>query len=153
LRTHEPNIASELEASPPFFVVDRQMRVVEACPTARRVLGRFALGRCIYDIHPSTRDAYGHLYDRAWATGDAEEVVYHAGNVTMLWMERLPDDLLMVTYKTLARLDTLSLDSLYRSLHRVLDALDATSSQGLGEAPEPLPFPRASGLRLIPQPL
>jgi hypothetical protein len=108
----------------PFFVLDEGDRIVGVGPDAESQVGPL-VGSLIWDCFPGSEPLFKPYYDAARRSGDAVEFVqFYDGNVARVRAVPRSDGRLDLYWERLARLDTLTLDGLAKTLDETLELLD-----------------------------
>lgn len=108
----------------PFVVLDEGDRIVGVGPDAESQVGPL-VGSLIWDCFPGSEPLFKPYYDAARRSGDAVEFVqFYDGNVARVRAVPQADGRLDLYWERLARLDTLTLDGLARTLDETLELLD-----------------------------
>lgn len=113
-----------------WIAVDRNYRIMLA--GADQGTGSDHVGEILWDAYPGSQDLYEDLYRHAWQCGHATARQFHRGHLVDVHAERTGDRLL-ISYRLLVELETVTLEALSRSLDRILDRLDA-GGPGCGRA-------------------
>jgi hypothetical protein len=131
-------VAVTVTQEPPFVVLDEGDRIVGVGPHAESQFGPL-VGASLWDSFPGSEPLFKPYYDSARRSGEPVEFVqFYDGNVARVRAVPVGDGRLELEWEQLARLDTLTLDSLSETLDDALELLggDATRrrSQTVGRA-------------------
>jgi hypothetical protein len=121
-----------------WVMLDRDYRIIAASTITGQTEEN--IGQIIWDVFPASQSLYRDLYARAWDDGCADGHAFHLGRLVHVSAERTAAGLL-VAYRVLAELDTVTLTALSQSLD-LLENLAARAVRGSGR-----PFP--PDLRLL----
>lgn len=131
---------SDAAASPAdWFVLDRDYRITAANTSSG--IPEQHIGAILWDAFPEAESIYADLYATAWRTGHAATHAFHRGTLLHVAADRVSVGLL-VAYRVLAVLDTLTLTGLSRSLDLLADLL-ARAEQGSDR-------PSRTALQIVP---
>jgi hypothetical protein len=121
-------VAVTVTQEPPFVVLDEGDRIVGVGPHAESQFGPL-VGASLWDSFPGSEPLFKPYYDSARRSGEPVEFVqFYDGNVARVRAVPVGDGRLELEWEQLARLDTLTLDSLSETLDDALELLggDAT---------------------------
>jgi len=108
----------------PFVVLDEGDRIVGVGPGAESQFGPL-VGSLMWDCFPGSEPLFKPYYDAARRSGDPVEFVqFYDGNVARVRAVPHRDGRLDLYWERLARLDTLTLDGLAKTLDESLQLLD-----------------------------
>ena len=108
----------------PFVVLDEWDRIVGVGPDAESQFGPL-VGSLMWDCFPGSEPLFKPYYDAARRSGECVEFVqFYDGNVARVRAVPHPDGRLDLYWERLARLDTLTLDGLAKTLDESLELLD-----------------------------
>jgi hypothetical protein len=108
----------------PFVVLDEGDRIVGVGPDAESQFGPL-VGSPMWDCFPGSEPLFKPYYDAARRSGEPVEFVqFYDGNVARVRAVPHPDGRLDLFWERLARLDTLTLDGLAKTLDESLELLD-----------------------------
>jgi hypothetical protein len=118
-------VAVTVEQQAPLVVLDEGDRIVGVGPRAESQFGPL-VGELVWDCFPGSEPLFQPYYDAARRTGEHVEFVqFYDGNVARVRAVPCANGQLELYWEQLARLDTLTLESLLASLASSLEALDA----------------------------
>jgi hypothetical protein len=118
-------VAVTVLREPPFVVLDEGDRIVGVGPHAESQFGPL-VGSRMWDCFPGSEHLFKPYYDSARRSGEPVEFVqFYDGNVARIRAVPVGDGLLELEWEQLARLDTLTLDSLSETLDDALELLGA----------------------------
>jgi hypothetical protein len=121
-------VAVTVTQEPPFVVLDEGDRIVGVGPHAESQFGPL-VGASLWDSFPGSEPLFKPYYDSARRSGEPVEFVqFYDGNVARVRAVPVGYGRLELEWEQLARLDTLTLDSLSETLDDALELLggDAT---------------------------
>jgi hypothetical protein len=121
-----------------WLMLDRDYRIIASSSITGQAEEH--IGQVLWDVFPASQSLYRDLYGRAWDDGCSDGHVFHLGRLVHVSAERTAAGLL-VAYRVLAELDTVTLTALSQSLD-LLENLAARAVRGSGR-----PFP--PDLRLL----
>jgi hypothetical protein len=124
-----------------WLMLDRDYRIIAASSVTGQAEEN--IGQIIWDVFPASQSLYRGLYGRAWDEGLAHGHAFHLGRLVHVSAERTVAGLL-VAYRVLAELDTVTLPALRSSLDHLALIADAQA-----EPPSP---PSPGDLRLVDAP-
>jgi hypothetical protein len=108
----------------PFVVLDERDRIVGVGPDAESQFGPL-IGSVMWDCFPGSEPLFKPYYDSARRTGEQLEFVqFYDGNIARVRAVPCGDGRLDLHWEHLARLDTLTLGGLVRTLEESLEHLD-----------------------------
>ena len=108
----------------PFVVLDEGDRIVGVGPDAESQFGPL-VGSLIWDCFPGSAPLFKPYYEAARRSGEPVEFVqFYDGYVARIRAVPHRDGRLDLYWEQLARLDTLTLDGLARTLDKSLELLD-----------------------------
>jgi hypothetical protein len=108
----------------PFVVLDEGDRIVGVGPGAESKFGPL-VGSLMWDCFPGSEPLFKPYYNAARRSGEAVEFVqFYDGNVARVRAVPHRDGRLDLYWERLARLDTLTIDGLARTLDESLELLD-----------------------------
>jgi len=120
-----------------FVVLDERDRIVGVGSHAESQLGPL-VGTRLWDSFPGSEPLFKPYYDAARRSGEPVEFVqFYDGNVARVRAVPIGDGRLELEWEQLARLDTLTLDSLSETLDGALELLDGDATdrrQAVGRA-------------------
>lgn len=126
-------MAVTVEQETPFLVLDEGDRIVGVGERAESQFGPL-VGALLWECFPGSEPLFKPYYDEARRTGEPLTFVqFYDGNVARIRAVPLEDGRLQLYWEHLARLDTLTLDSLADTLEESLELLD---EQGGGTSRE-----------------
>jgi hypothetical protein len=135
-------VAVTVRQEPPFVVLDEGDRIVGVGPHAESQFGPL-VGASVWDCFPGSEPLFKPYYDAARRSGEPVEFVqFYDGNVARVRAVPVADGRLELEWEQLARLDTLTLDSLSETLDDALELLG-------GEAADRRPTVRRAALHVI----
>ena len=112
-----------------WVMLDRDYRIVAAASLSGQAEAN--IGEIFWDVFPAAQSLYAELYARAWEDGKAEGQAFHLGRLLHVGAERTEAGLL-VSYRVLGEVDTVTLSALSRSL----DLLEDLAVQAVRRAEE-----------------
>jgi hypothetical protein len=116
-------VAVTVRKEPPFLVLDEGDRIVGVGPRAESQFGPL-VGACLWDSFPGSEPLFRPYYEAARQLGEPVEFVqFYDGNVARVRAVPVDDGRLELEWEPLARLDTLTLDSLTETLDEALELL------------------------------
>lgn len=122
-------MAVTVQAHTPFVVLDEWDRIVGVGPHAESQFGPL-LGASLWEAFPGSEPLFKPYYDAARRSGEPLEFVqFYDGNVARVRAVPAEDTRLELHWHQLARLDTLTLASLSKTLD---DALELLGGEGWG---------------------
>ena len=118
-------MAVTVEQTLPSLTLDADDTIVVVGPAARAVFGA-SLGESVWERFPDAKPLYGPHYDRVRRTGEPTEFVqFFRGQVG--WVRVVPDDggrgRITLSWRILHVLDTLTVESLLRSIAEAIELL------------------------------
>jgi hypothetical protein len=117
-------VAVTVMQEPPFVVLDEADRIVGVGPHAESQFGPL-VGASLWDCFPGSESLFKPYYDSARRSGEPVEFVqFYDGNVARIRAVPADEGRLELQWEQLARLDTLTLDSLSETLEQALGLLD-----------------------------
>jgi hypothetical protein len=135
-------VAVTVRQEPPFVVLDEGDRIVGVGSAAESQFGPL-VGASVWDCFPGSEPLFKPYYDAARRSGEPVEFVqFYDGNVARVRAVPVADGRLELEWEQLARLDTLTLDSLSETLDDALELLG-------GEAADRRPTVRRAALHVI----
>jgi hypothetical protein len=105
-----------------FLVLDDEFRIVEVGAAARATFGPL-LGKRVFDAFPDSEALFRPYYEHVRETGVPTEFATFYDGVALHLRVAPADGDLLVTWRTLARLDVLTIDGLAASLDHALAAI------------------------------
>jgi hypothetical protein len=111
-----------------WVMLDRDYRIIAASTITGQTEEN--IGQIIWDVFPASQSLYRDLYARAWDDGCADGHAFHLGRLVHVSAERTAAGLL-VAYRVLAELDTVTLTALSQSLD-LLENLAVRATGGCG---------------------
>jgi hypothetical protein len=127
-------VAVTVTHEPPFVVLDEGDRIVGVGPPAESQFGPL-VGSSMWDCFPGSEPLFKPYYDSARRSGEPVEFVqFYDGNVARVRAVPAADGRLELQWKQLARLDTLTIDSLATTLD---EALEILGHEGAGSGAPP----------------
>jgi hypothetical protein len=105
-----------------WLMLDRSYDIVAASTLSG--LPERHVGDTLWAIFPEAEELYRDLYETAWTEGFAENDCFHLGRLMHVTAERTAIGLL-VSYRVLAEIDTVTLPALRSSLDRLVLIADA----------------------------
>jgi hypothetical protein len=131
-------VAVTVRQEPPFVVLDEGDRIVGVGSHAESQFGPL-LGASMWDCFPGSEPLFKPYYDSARRSGEPVEFVqFYDGNVARVRAVPTGEGRLELEWEQLARLDTLTLDSLSETLDDALELLGGETTgrrrQTLGRA-------------------
>jgi hypothetical protein len=118
-----PTVAVTVMREQPFVVLDEGDRIVGVGPHAESQFGPL-LGASLWDCFPGSEPLFKPYYDAARRSGEPVEFVqFYDGNVARVRAVPAGDGRLALEWEQLARLDTLTLESLSDTLDDALELL------------------------------
>jgi hypothetical protein len=116
-------VAVTVLREPPFVVLDEGDRIVGVGPHAESQFGPL-VGSSMWDCFPGSEPLFKPYYDSARRSGEPVEFVqFYDGNVARVRAVPVGEGHLELEWEQLARLDTLTLDSLSETLDDALELL------------------------------
>lgn len=100
-----------------WFTVDRNYKIVNASHTYRAVHQR--RGLILWDTFPGSRDVYEAVYEKCWAEGSVDQVVFGAGHLVRVIGTVASENEMLIEWETLAEIDVTTLASLQLSLAQI----------------------------------
>jgi hypothetical protein len=135
-------VAVTVRQEPPFVVLDEGDRIVGVGSAAESQFGPL-VGASVWDCFPGSEPLFKPYYDAARRSEEPVEFVqFYDGNVARVRAVPVADGRLELEWEQLARLDTLTLDSLSETLDDALELLG-------GEAADRRPTVRRAALHVI----
>jgi hypothetical protein len=135
-------VAVTVRQEPPSVVLDEGDRIVGVGSAAESQFGPL-VGASVWDCFPGSEPLFKPYYDAARRSGEPVEFVqFYDGNVARVRAVPVADGRLELEWEQLARLDTLTLDSLSETLDDALELLG-------GEAADRRPTVRRAALHVI----
>jgi hypothetical protein len=117
-------VAVTVRQEPSFVVLDEGDRIVGVGPHAESQFGPL-VGASLWDCFPGSEPLFKPYYDSARRSGEPVEFVqFYDGNVARIRAVPAGEGCLELQWEQLARLDTLTLDSLSETLDEALELLD-----------------------------
>src|SRR5262245_19950987 len=127
-----PTVAVTVRQEPPFLVLDEGDRIVGVGPRAESQFGPL-LGVRVWDSFPGSEPLFRPYYDAARRSGKPVEFVqFYDGNVARIRAVPRAEGRLELEWEQLARLDTLTLDSLSETLEDALELLAGEAADRRG---------------------
>jgi hypothetical protein len=120
-------VAVTVRQEPPFVVLDEGDRIVGVGPHAESQFGPL-VGASMWDCFPGSEPLFKPYYDSARRSGEPVEFVqFYDGNVARIRALPVGEGRLELDWEQLARLDTLTLESLSATLDEALELLGGES--------------------------
>lgn len=127
-------VAVTVEQETPFVVLDEGDRIVGVGPKAESQFGPL-VGARLWECFPGSQPLFKPYYDEARRSGEPVTFVqFYDGNVARVRAVPLEGGRLELHWEHLARLDTLTLDSLADTLEESLELLDDQGASTSREA-------------------
>jgi hypothetical protein len=124
-------VAVTVTHEPPFIVLDEGDRIVGVGPHAASQFGPL-LGASVWDCFPGSESLFKPYYDGARRSGEPVEFVqFYDGNVARIRAVPVGAGRLELEWESLARLDTLTLETLVETLDAALEHL-GEAAEGVG---------------------
>jgi len=116
-------VAVTVRQETPFVVLDEADRIVGVGPHAESQFGPL-LGASLWECFPGSKPLFKPHYDSARRSAEPVEFVqFYDGNVARVRAVPVGEGRLELQWEQLARLDTLTLDSLSETLDEALELL------------------------------
>jgi len=116
-------VAVTVTQQTPFVVLDERDRIVGVGPDAESQFGPL-IGSVMWDCFPGSKPLFKPYYDSARRTGEQLEFVqFYDGNIARVRAVPRGEGRLDLHWEQLARLDTLTLSGLVRTLDESLEHL------------------------------